>query len=1381
MHPIRRRKKRPNYGVRTVEVRRGKNGFGFTISGQQPCILSCIVAGSPAETAGLRAGDYLVAVDGRSVSKMPHDDVVRLIGCSSGVLKLQIAENYYSDSSDDDVIPVRPKPKYMHKPRSSGHQQQHQQPRQGTGPNQQNRIAKVVHDLRTGAMFEESLVQPSVCVITDWSPPLIAPTPPPRAYQQLPSEAEDMEVQQFVIGYLGTIEIPKQLQPGSKLQIVCACVRKLRAEKRSPTPVVLRVLATSVRLVDARATPGAPGASLAEYPAARVLYCGGGGGSSPDGDRRHFGLVTSTPPVAEADEAGALGGAPEQQQQQSSSACHVFAVDPKQAPHEEHASRAATLSIDCGAAGAECYAFPRTSEPVLRAVQRLYADREEARGLGPGAAQLAQPGELSASPHPSHAGSANSSNSDSGIGFRDDSGHQSDRNDPLGILMVDLEHRRLHVQGQAGQAALLFPLPAIPLGVHHPLPEPVPDRRLAVRAMPDPHVQDNVCCPLDGVNKTDSAKRAGRSVRERAAAARCFASLDSVAGVAHSADDLSELLSYKLSPKVFGVARQGSRQGPSSTTATHSLEDLTLADPLDLDPPHGHLHGLHGHAPQWGHMGHGLGHMGHGPLTGSLQELRSFVLSSYEDPHSMAAPLAQPENDDGPLPEGAGGEEEEEEEEGTRENGGVPAWSASFERLLEDPAGLHTFAEFLKKEFSHENIYFWVACERYRHIEDAAERKSEAQAIFDKHLCLGAPEPVNVDSHARQVTQEQVGNALPDLFLQAQKQIFNLMKFDSYPRFIKSELYKECLLREISGQELPFNGSTELDQGLKLDRPNKLKKSRSDVEDRRRKSLLPWHRKNRSKSKDRGESEYSKLRTRREQYDTVSIRSDVTSSRSSLASWDLALRGSLSRQSVTSGDTSERENSSLCRVILPDGATTVVQTRYNETVSDLIQRLLEKRGLHYQHFQVFLGSNPKAVAPDEVSSILSNKEVRVEPRVVFRLDLPNRKTVGVKSRPGKTLGEVLRPVLHKYGYRLHLVTVCMINGSEMVSLGTPVSSVDNQRLQVLTRSSEEISQANRGVHMTPGLNGGPLNHSISSTSSLMAAPPPPGPAPSVPSASLDEITNRVFEELLQGKAAPSTRPASDQGSVRSDDWGSEHSSGIFGRFLRRDSAYHDKSKDFRGKSSKKFSGSLGSAKGSNTTICSVGSTAPSKPAPPPPTTKPPLIAKWKPGAKLLGQSESDELYEGLKRAQRSRLEDQRGTEINFELPDFLKDKENAPQSSKKLKKFLQPRRDRSNSVSGPEPQNVTENSDSNRSSGVNHNHGCSVGDHSPSSLPVMSHLPETPRPPPLPPKPKYLRAPAPPRVPAGEITNRQETVSSMPPPSQPRRPIFLDETVSSFV
>lgn len=119
MHPVRRRKKRPNYGVRMVEVSRGQNGFGFTISGQQPCILSCIVPGSPADQAGLRAGDYLVAVSNHNASKLLHDDVVQLIGGCQSTLRLQIAENYYSDSSDEEFKNElgRQRPKYPHKSR----------------------------------------------------------------------------------------------------------------------------------------------------------------------------------------------------------------------------------------------------------------------------------------------------------------------------------------------------------------------------------------------------------------------------------------------------------------------------------------------------------------------------------------------------------------------------------------------------------------------------------------------------------------------------------------------------------------------------------------------------------------------------------------------------------------------------------------------------------------------------------------------------------------------------------------------------------------------------------------------------------------------------------------------------------------------------------------------------------------------------------------------------------------------------------------------------------------------------------------------------------------------------------------------------------------
>lgn len=108
-HLPRRRKRRPMNGVKTVEVVRGTVGYGFTISGQNPCTLSCIVSGSPAEAIGLKPGDFLLAVNGENVSKYPHDEVVRIIGTSVGTLTLQVAENVNSSDSSDDDVPQRQK------------------------------------------------------------------------------------------------------------------------------------------------------------------------------------------------------------------------------------------------------------------------------------------------------------------------------------------------------------------------------------------------------------------------------------------------------------------------------------------------------------------------------------------------------------------------------------------------------------------------------------------------------------------------------------------------------------------------------------------------------------------------------------------------------------------------------------------------------------------------------------------------------------------------------------------------------------------------------------------------------------------------------------------------------------------------------------------------------------------------------------------------------------------------------------------------------------------------------------------------------------------------------------------------------------------------
>lgn len=122
----------------------------------------------------------------------------------------------------------------------------------------------------------------------------------------------------------------------------------------------------------------------------------------------------------------------------------------------------------------------------------------------------------------------------------------------------------------------------------------------------------------------------------------------------------------------------------------------------------------------------------------------------------------------------------------------------------------------------------------------------------------------------------------------------------------------------------------------------------------------------------------------------------------------------------------DENKSNLCRVILNDGATTIVQTRVNESVRELVERLLEKRGLCYQAYESFLaGENNKPIDMELGSDVLAGKELLIEQRIIFKLDLPNRKVISVKSKPAKTLGEVLKPIFHKYNYRFDLVQVSL--------------------------------------------------------------------------------------------------------------------------------------------------------------------------------------------------------------------------------------------------------------------------------------------------------------------------------------------------------------------
>ncbi|XP_078500044.1 regulator of G-protein signaling 10 isoform X1 [Lissotriton helveticus] len=119
---------------------------------------------------------------------------------------------------------------------------------------------------------------------------------------------------------------------------------------------------------------------------------------------------------------------------------------------------------------------------------------------------------------------------------------------------------------------------------------------------------------------------------------------------------------------------------------------------------------------------------------------------------------------------------------------GTSRWMVSLENLLEDPEGVKQFREFLKKEFSEENVLFWLACEEFKKIQDRKQLHEKAKQIYGTFLSNKASAQVNVEGQSR-MSDTILEEPHPLMFQKLQDQIFNLMKYDSYSRFLKSEAF----------------------------------------------------------------------------------------------------------------------------------------------------------------------------------------------------------------------------------------------------------------------------------------------------------------------------------------------------------------------------------------------------------------------------------------------------------------------------------------------------------------------------------------------------------------------------------------------------------------
>ncbi|XP_041081808.1 regulator of G-protein signaling 3-like [Polyodon spathula] len=123
----------------------------------------------------------------------------------------------------------------------------------------------------------------------------------------------------------------------------------------------------------------------------------------------------------------------------------------------------------------------------------------------------------------------------------------------------------------------------------------------------------------------------------------------------------------------------------------------------------------------------------------------------------------------------------------------VKKWSESLDNLLDHRYGLAAFRAFLRSEFSEENLEFWLACEDYKKTWTIFNLQRKAKKIFNQYIKTQAPREVNLDSKTREITSQLVLNPTRSCFDQAEKRVYGLMEKDSYPRFLRSELYQELL------------------------------------------------------------------------------------------------------------------------------------------------------------------------------------------------------------------------------------------------------------------------------------------------------------------------------------------------------------------------------------------------------------------------------------------------------------------------------------------------------------------------------------------------------------------------------------------------------------
>ncbi|XP_034753490.1 regulator of G-protein signaling 17 isoform X1 [Etheostoma cragini] len=120
-------------------------------------------------------------------------------------------------------------------------------------------------------------------------------------------------------------------------------------------------------------------------------------------------------------------------------------------------------------------------------------------------------------------------------------------------------------------------------------------------------------------------------------------------------------------------------------------------------------------------------------------------------------------------------------------------WARSFEMMLRSLEGREVFREFLRSEYSEDNLLFWMACEELKKETDPLVVEEKSRIIYEDYVSILSPKEVSLDSRVREGINQNLAEPSNLMYEEAQFQIYNLMHRDSFPRFLNSSVYRDLL------------------------------------------------------------------------------------------------------------------------------------------------------------------------------------------------------------------------------------------------------------------------------------------------------------------------------------------------------------------------------------------------------------------------------------------------------------------------------------------------------------------------------------------------------------------------------------------------------------